>query len=71
MKGLKAVSTDRDILPEEAYTGEIPLIDYIKVQGSKCYSYFNSKTLPAKGYYDKLVDRGRESVFVKYMNIIL
>ena len=31
MKGLKAISTDRDMSPEEAYTSKILLIDYIKV----------------------------------------
>ena len=31
MKGPKAISTDRDISPEEAYTGKILLIDHMKV----------------------------------------
>ena len=70
MKGPKAISTDRDMSPEEAYTGEILLIDHMKVQGNKCYSYLNPKTLPAKGRHNKLVDRGREGMFVGYTNTI-
>ena len=70
MKGPKAISTDRDISPEEAYIGEILSIDHMKVQGSKCYFYLNPKTLPAKGRYNKLVDRGRESIFVGYTGTI-
>ena len=31
MKGPKAISTDRDISPEEAYISKILSIDYIKV----------------------------------------
>ena len=31
MKGLKVISTNRDISPEEAYTGKILSIDYMKV----------------------------------------
>ena len=72
MKGPKARGgTDhkRHMSPEEAYTGEVPSIEHIRVWGSKCYSYLNPKTLPAKGRHDKFVDRGREGVFVGYINI--
>jgi hypothetical protein len=31
MKGPKAIGTDRDMSPEEAYTGEILSIDHMKV----------------------------------------
>jgi hypothetical protein len=52
--------------PEQVYTGEKPRVDHIRVWGSKCYSYVNPKTLPAKGRHDKLVDRGRVGVFMGY-----
>ena len=64
-KGPKA-----SVCPEEAYTGLKPSIDHIQVWGSKCYSYINPKTLPAKGRHDKLVDRGRIGVFVGYTDTI-
>ena len=35
--------------PEEAYTGEKPSIDHIRVWGGKCYSYVDPKSLPANG----------------------
>jgi hypothetical protein len=52
--------------PEQAYTRERPHIDNIRVWGSKCYSYINPKTLPAKGRHDKLMHRGRVRVFMGY-----
>ena len=54
------------ISPEQAYTGNKPDISYIRVWGSKCYSYVNPKTLPSKGRKDKLIDRGRSGVFIGY-----
>lgn len=52
--------------PEEAYFGEKPSIDHIRVWGSKCYSYVDPKSLPGYGRHDKLMDRGRIAVFVGY-----
>jgi hypothetical protein len=52
--------------PEQAYTGEKPNILNIRVWGSKAYDYVNPKTLPAKARHDKLVQRGREGVFMGY-----
>src|SRR5271154_1090225 len=57
---------DQRITPEEAWTGEKPSIDHIRVWGCKCYSYVNPKSLPPKGRQDKLMDRGRVAVFVGY-----
>src|SRR5271167_1406191 len=57
---------DQRITPEEAWTGEKPSIDYIRVWGCKYYSYVNPKSLPGKGRQDKLMDRSRVAVFVGY-----
>jgi hypothetical protein len=57
---------DRQVSPEEAFTGTIPSIDYIRVWGSKCYSHINPKTIPSNQRHDKLVDRGRVGVFMGY-----
>ena len=54
--------------PELAYTGVMPDTKRIRVWGSKCISYMNPKTLPAEGRHDKLVLRGREGVFMGYVN---
>ncbi len=55
------------ICPEEAFTGEKPSIDHIRVWGSVCYSYINPASLPAGTRHDKLMDRGRIGVFVGYV----
>ena len=54
------------VSPEEAWTGETPSIDHIRVWGSKCYSYINPKTIPAQQRHDKLVDPARVGVFMGY-----
>jgi hypothetical protein len=51
---------------EEAWNGQKPSIDYLRIWGCKCYSYVNLKSLPALGRQDKLIDRGRVGVFVRY-----
>ncbi len=58
-------SRDR-MTPEEAWTGQKPSIDHIRVWGCKCYSYVNPKSLPASGRHDKLVDRERVAIFMGY-----
>lgn len=56
------------ITHHEAWYNQVPEIDHIRKWGSKCYSYANPKTLPAKEHHDKLVDRGKVRVFVGYVD---
>jgi Reverse transcriptase (RNA-dependent DNA polymerase) len=56
------------ISPEEAYVGERPSIDHIRVFGSVCYSYVSPKSMPAGTTSKKLLDTGSECVFVGYNN---
>jgi hypothetical protein len=56
------------VSPEEAFSGERPTIDHIRVWGTKCYSYVNPKSLPANTRHDKLMDRGRLGVMMGYSN---
>ena len=60
------VADDKLTSPEEAWTGEVLSIDHVRVWGCKCYSYVDSKSLPAKSRHDKLMDRGRVAVLVGY-----
>ena len=55
-------------LPEEAYTGKEPDITNIRIQGSKVYKYVNPKTLYKDNRHNKLVLRGREGVFIGYLD---
>ena len=50
------------------YTGKEPCITNIRVWGSKVYRYINPKTLYKDNRYNKLVLRGREGVFIGYLN---
>ena len=52
------------VSPHEAYTGETPSIDHIRVWGCKAYAYINPKTIPAGQRHDKLRDTAREGVFM-------
>lgn len=52
--------------PEQVFLGKRPNVDHVRVWGSKCYTYLNPKTLPAKGRSDKLMHRGRAGVFMGY-----
>lgn len=52
--------------PEQVFSGKRPYVDHVRVWGSKCYTYLNPKTLPAKGRSDKLMHRGRVGVFMGY-----
>ena len=52
---------------EEAFIGTKPLIDHIRVQGSKCYSYVNLKTILLGQRHDKLVNTRRVRVFIGYL----
>ena len=52
--------------PEQVFLGKRPYVDHVRVWGSKCYTYLNPKTLPAKGRSDKLMHRGRAGVFMGY-----
>lgn len=54
--------------PEEAFTGQKPSIDHIRVWGCKVYSYVDPKSLPVGSRHDKLMDRGRVGVFMGYMD---
>ncbi|KAK6585469.1 hypothetical protein PZA11_002196 [Diplocarpon coronariae] len=55
------------ISPYEAYFGQKPSLDHIRVFGSVCYSYISPKSWPAGIKSKKLMDRGRECVFVGYV----
>jgi hypothetical protein len=55
------------VSPIEAYTGQQPSIDHIRVWGCKVYTYMNPKSLPIHGRHNKLMDRGRVGVFLSYM----
>jgi hypothetical protein len=56
------------ISPEEAYTGERPSIDHIRVFGSVAYSYVSPKSLPTGTTSKKLLDSGVECVFLGFSN---
>ena len=55
------------LTPEEAFSGKRPDINHLRVWGSKCFSYINPKSLPAKTRHDKFMDRGRIAVFMGYV----
>lgn len=58
----------QQISPHQAYFNEKPSPNHLRVWGSKCWSWINPKTLPAKGRHDKLMDTGRVGVFVGYVD---
>jgi hypothetical protein len=56
----------RRISPEQAWSGQVPSIDHVRVWGSKCYAYVHPKSQPKGGRKDKLLDRGRVAIMMGY-----
>lgn len=54
--------------PEEAWSGEKPSVDHIKVWGCVCYGFVDRKSHPQGTRRDKLMDNGREAVFMGYVD---
>lgn len=54
--------------PEEAFTGQKPSIDHVRVWGCKVYSYVDPKSLPVGSRHDKFMDRARVGVFMGYVD---
>lgn len=52
------------LTPKGAYEGTIPDINHVRLFGCVCYSYISPKSWPAGTKNKKLLDRGRECVFV-------
>ena len=55
---------------EEAFIRAKPFIDHIHVWGCKCYSFVDSKSLPARDRQDKFMDHERVGVFMNYIDEI-
>jgi hypothetical protein len=54
------------VSPHEAYTGETPSIDHLRVWGYRAFAYINPKTIPANQRHDKLIDTARVGVFMGF-----
>jgi hypothetical protein len=54
------------VSPHEAYTGETPSIDHLRVWGYRAFAYINPKTIPANQRHDKLMDTARVGVFMGF-----
>ena len=54
------------VSPHEAYTGETPSIDHLRVWGYRAFVYINPKTIPANQRHDKLIDTARVGVFMGF-----
>jgi hypothetical protein len=65
-KTIDGVEFEKRISPEEAWTGQVPSIDHIHTFGCKAFAYVDPKSHPPHTRSDKLMDRGRECVFVGY-----
>ena len=52
--------------PYQAFYGEVPSIDHMRVWGCICYSYVDPKSLPASGRTDKFMPRARQGIFMGY-----
>jgi len=55
------------VSPEKTFTREIPLIDHLRIWGNLCFSYVNPKIIPVGNRHDKLVNIGRQGVFMGFL----
>jgi hypothetical protein len=63
-----AKAIGKPITPEELWTGYQPQVDYMRVWGCKAISAVDPKLLPPGTRNRKLLDRGRDAVFVGYVD---
>jgi hypothetical protein len=65
--GVELCTDNYTLSPEQAYSSKMEVdVNHIRVFGSKCYSYVDPKSLPKGRRTDKLMPRGRVSVFMGY-----
>ena len=55
------------VSPEEAFSGLKPSVSHFKVWGCKAVVYMDPKSQPAGMRSDKLMNRGKDAVFVGYV----
>lgn len=55
------------VSPEEAFTGIQPTVSHFKVWGCKAVVYMDSRSQPAGMRSDKLMNRGKDAVFIGYV----
>lgn len=68
-KVVEGETVHQQISPEGAWTGDYKQdIDHLRVWGSQTISYVNIKSKPTHVRKDKLVPRGRNTIFVGYVN---
>ena len=53
--------------PEQVYTGKVPNITYMRIQGNKAYSYINPKMLYKDNKHDKLILKGKKKIYIKIL----
>lgn len=54
------------ISPEEAFTGQVPSVNHLRVWGCKAVVHVDPRSQPQGMRRDKLMNRGKEVVFVGY-----
>jgi hypothetical protein len=59
---------NKEISPEELWTGKQPEVNHMRVWGCKVISYVDPDSLPVGTKNRSLADRGREAVFVGYVD---
>lgn len=57
---------ERQISPEEAWSGKMPTIKHLRTFGCQAFSYVDPNSHPPGPRTDKFIDRGREGVFMGY-----
>ena len=55
------------VSPNKAFTGKRPSILHFKVQGYRAVMYIDTKSQLARMRSDKLINRGKDAVFIGYM----
>ncbi len=61
---------EQKLLPNKAFNRIRPIVSYLRVQGYQAIVYIDARSQPQQARSNKLINRGKEAIFIRYINKI-